>query len=147
MLASTAEEALETLYKEPTEFMDKMNDPMALLAVIGNTMYLHQSMKQPNRAQFLKAMIKEIETQQKENIGGYPYRTSTSRYSNFGINMGHEKEEKMGTGLVSKYKARLNANGRQQKYGVNYWETFAPVVAWTTITLIVTLSIIHKWHT
>ena len=35
----------------------------------------------------------------------------------------------------------------QQEYGVNYWETFAPVVAWTIIRLIVTLAVIHKHET
>jgi len=33
--------------------------------VIGDTMYLHQAMKQPDREQFLKSMVKEIETHQK----------------------------------------------------------------------------------
>jgi len=60
---------------------------------------------------------------------------------------GMRRKRKIGTGLVSKYKARLNADSRHQEYGVNYWETFVPVVAWTTIKLIVSLSIIHNWHT
>jgi len=47
-LVSTVEELIETCYGEPMEFMDKMNYPMALLAVIDNTMYLHQTMKQPD---------------------------------------------------------------------------------------------------
>ena len=43
------------------------------------------------------------------------------------------RKRKIGTGHVSKYKARLNAHGGQQEYGVNNCEMFAPVVAWTTI--------------
>jgi len=30
-------------------------------------------------------------------------------------------------------------------YGVNYWETFAPVVKWTTIRLLITLIMTHEW--
>jgi len=45
--------------------MDRMNDQMVLSAVIGDTMYLHQAMKQPDREQFLKAMVKEIQTHHK----------------------------------------------------------------------------------
>jgi len=57
------------------------------------------------------------------------------------------RKRKIGTGQISNYKARLDANGGQQEYRFNYWETFAPVVTWTTIRLIVTLAIIHKWET
>jgi len=46
----------------------------------------------------------------------------------------------IGMGEVRKYKARLNAHGGQQVYGVNYWEKFAPVVKWTAIRLIMTLN-------
>jgi len=46
-----AEETIEMLYEEPMELMD--NDQMTLLAVIGDTMYLQQAMKQPDREQFL----------------------------------------------------------------------------------------------
>ena len=57
------------------------------------------------------------------------------------------RKREIGMGQISKYKARLKAHGGQQEYGVNYWETFAPAVAWTTTRLIVALAIIHKWET
>jgi len=44
-----------------------------------------------------------------------------------------------------KYKARLNAHEGQQVHGVNYWETFAPIIKWTTIRLIMTLIMMHGW--
>ena len=36
----------------------------------------------------------------------------------------------------------MNAHWGQQEYGVNYWETFAPVVQWTTITF--SRKLIHQ---
>jgi hypothetical protein len=45
----------------------------------------------------------------------------------------------------SKYKARLNMHGGKQTYGVNYWETYAPVVNWTTVWLTMILSILHGY--
>ena len=78
-MACMAEDSSETLYEEPTKALDKMNDLMSLSAMIGDTMYLHQAMKQPDQAQFLKAMVKEIETHQKENIGRLPLENKYPR--------------------------------------------------------------------
>jgi len=44
---------------------------------------------------------------------------------------------------IQKYKARLNAHGGKQKHGVNYWETYAPVVNWSTVRLTLILSLLH----
>jgi hypothetical protein len=33
----------------------------------------------------------------------------------------------------SKYKARMNANGKEQIQGVHYEETYAPAVGWATV--------------
>ena len=50
------------------------------------------------------------------------------------------------TNEVYKHKARLNIHGGQQEFGVNYWETYAPVVTWAAIRLFLVLSIICGWH-
>jgi len=42
--------------------------------------------------------------------------------------------------------ARLNTHGGQNEHGVNYLETYTPMVVFTTIRLILTLSIINGWH-
>jgi len=49
-------------------------------------------------------------------------------------------------GEVQKYKVWLNAHGGQLIHGVSYWETFAPMVMWTTIQLVLSLIIIHGWE-
>ena len=43
-------------------------------------------------------------------------------------------------GLVKKFKARLCVQGDHQKYGVNYWETWSPVVQWSTIRTVMILA-------
>lgn len=44
-------------------------------------------------------------------------------------------------GEVIKWKARMCAHGGMQTKGVNYWETYSPVVSWTPVRLVLIL-----WH-
>jgi hypothetical protein len=48
---------------------------------------------------------------------------------------------------VYKHKARLNVHGGQQQFGVNYNETYSPVVMWFSLRTLLTLSLLNKWHT
>ena len=57
------------------------------------------------------------------------------------------RKRKIMTGEIYKWKARLNIHGGQQEHGVNYWETYAPVVSWPTIRFFFALSILRGWHT
>ncbi len=43
-------------------------------------------------------------------------------------------------GTLLKHKAHICANGSQQQYGIDNWDTFAPTVAWITVCLILCLS-------
>ncbi|KAH9722711.1 Disease resistance-like protein DSC1 [Citrus sinensis] len=48
-------------------------------------------------------------------------------------------------GNVAKYKARLVAKGFQQTEGVDYFETFSPVVKACTVRIIFSLAVMNKW--
>jgi len=49
-------------------------------------------------------------------------------------------------GEITKYKARLCCHGGQTIKGVHYDESFSPVVAWSTVRLMLTLSEVYGWH-
>ena len=57
------------------------------------------------------------------------------------------KRKRHPDGSLSKYKARLCCHGGQQQWGVNYWETYAPVISWMSVRTMLTLSKIHNLHT
>ena len=51
------------------------------------------------------------------------------------------KVKRFPSGLVRKLKARFCVRGDTQTEGVDYFESFAPVVSWTTVRLLLILSI------
>jgi hypothetical protein len=57
--------------------------------------------------------------------------------------MRHKRD--LTTNEVIKHKARLNLHGGKQVYGMNYFKTYAPVVTWFTIRLMIGFGIIFCW--
>jgi hypothetical protein len=51
------------------------------------------------------------------------------------------------TRAVYKHKMRLNMHGGKQKQGINYWETYSPVVNWFSIRLCLMLTLLFGWRT
>jgi hypothetical protein len=50
-------------------------------------------------------------------------------------------------GVITKYKARLCAHGGQTVQGIHYDSSYSPVVSWTTIRLLLTLTLVLGWFT
>jgi hypothetical protein len=49
------------------------------------------------------------------------------------------------TRRVTKHKARLNFHSGKQEFGTNYYETYAPVVTWFAIWLLIVFGILFNW--
>lgn len=132
------------------EISDEMQDPIAFAATKSDpdTMYYHQAMKAPDAKHFRQAMQKEIDAHdEKQHWELFPRKDLPKGIKPLASVWSMKRKRRIKTREVYKWKARLNVHGGQQKYGENYWETFAPVVTWLSIRLVLILSIIFGWHT
>ena len=57
------------------------------------------------------------------------------------------RKRKITTGEIYKRKARLNLDGSKQVKGLHYDSSYAPVVTWPSIRLMLIMVLINKWHT
>ena len=56
------------------------------------------------------------------------------------------KIKRLPNGQIDKYKARLCARGFTQQYGIDYFETFAPVVRMESLRILLTLAAAWDWE-
>ena len=123
------------------------------------TYTMKEMLQQPDREHFEAAMKKEVQAMFDNKIWEIVPRHQMNSYFDILsrtvptlkrkqiMTIWSFKRKRHPDGSLSKYKARLCCHGGQQQWGVNYWETYAPVISWMAVRSMLTLSKIHNLHT
>ena len=108
---------------------------------------LRQMLKLPDIKEFVIAMQKEIQDHQDRDHWELFLRKNLPKGAKTILSVWAFKVKRSPDGRILKHKARLNAHGGMQRWGVDYWETYAPVVNWISVRLLLVLSLIYNLET
>jgi len=104
-----------------------------------------QALKSPERAEWQASMQLELDTLQHKRkcweIVPYP----TDGHHNY-LRCHFVYKVKMKQGKVERFKSRLVVDGSKQVHGLDYSESFAPVVKYTTLRIFLAISAVYKLH-
>jgi hypothetical protein len=103
---------------------------------------LFQSMNGEFAEQYLEVMKKEIQTLIAQKTWKKVPRSESTRVIK---STWVFKLKRLPDGSASKFKARYYVRGDMQQEGVDYFETYAPVVQWSTIRMLLKLVLREGW--
>ena len=104
-------------------------------------------MKEPDHEQFRGSILKEIQDHEmNQHWEVIPKQDMPPNTKLLDMVWAMQRKRQIDTRQVYKWKIRLNVHGGQQEHGVNFWETYAPVVSWQTLRLFSIHSILKGWH-
>jgi hypothetical protein len=111
-----------------------------------DVLYYHEAMAAQDHVHFQQAMEDEIQGQTKNGNWKIVERSSIMKGTRvLPAVWAMRRKRKVMDGTIYKWKARLNIDGGKQIHGLDYWETYAPVTSWSTIRIVLIMSIINKW--
>ena len=129
--------------------MDMPSNPLMAFKATNSdpdTMYHHQAICQPDRAQFIGAMQKEMDSQlQDGNFEIIHWSKIPNGTKVFPAVWQMCRKCDIATQQIKKWKARLNFDGSSMKNGVHYDYSYAPVASWDSIRLALAIATAHNW--
>ena len=135
--------AIETLNTDPETLWTDEIEPLAFSAKVNDddTPNFREAMNGPDQAGFRTAMVKEWNQLLDKEIWTVVDRKIPLKLDKniVGIQWVF-KRKRFPDGLIRKLKARLVVRGDQQIHGIDYFDTYAPVVSWTTVRTLLTMS-------
>jgi len=117
---------------------EDMIDPMK------ETFTFKEAMISPYKKNFVEVMEKEMDNHIKRKHWTYCKRDNVLFSSILRSTWTFKIKRNRSTGDIIKFKARFCADGRTQQQGINFYETYAPVVKWLSVCTMLTISILHN---
>ena len=109
-----------------------------------NETYTYSGMlREEDHKQFFKAMEVELADHEERNHWTLMERKDLPIGTKTIMAIWSFKRKRFPDGSLNKHKARLCAHGGQQTWGLDYWDTYAPVVTWASVRLLLIVAKIH----
>jgi len=130
--ASRDETPEDLFHDQHLALQERMRNPIAFHAeMLGDIMYYHQALQQPDAKQFADAVVKEVNGHVDNNHWNLNKREDVPEDVQVVPSVWSlRRKRNLTTNEITKYKARLNLHGGEHIFGMNYFETYAPVVTW-----------------
>ena len=148
--SSTPRGTLNCADPSPVDENDLPQDPLLAFKAASDpdTMYYHQALRQPDRHLFLKAMEEEINAQIQQGVYSlFPRAKLPANTKVIPAVWALRRKRDIKTSAIKKYKARCNLDGSKMIKGLHYEQSYAPVVSWATVRLLLAIVCSRKWHT
>ncbi len=100
-------------------------------------------MQQSDYHNFIKAMVHEVEDHETQKHWTLAKRCDLQPGTKTIMSIWSFKRKRYPDGMLNKHKACLCAHGGMQTWGQNYWETYAPVMNWASIRILLAIAKIH----
>jgi hypothetical protein len=130
-LKSTMGETIKDMFHDcHLELQEGLRNPIAFHAVMmGGIMYLQQALRQPDAREVIQAVIKEVNGCVDCNSWTLKKRSEVPNDIQIAPSIWSlQRNCNLTTNKVKSNKARLILHGGKQVYGMNYFESYAPVV-------------------
>jgi hypothetical protein len=137
----------DLFHDQHLDLQQRMRNHIAFHAeMMDGIMYYHQALQQPDAHQFAKAVVKEVNGHVENNHYQLIKRKNVPEDTQVVPSVwSMQRKCSLITYKITKHKAMLNLHGGKQVYGMNYYETYAPVVTWYAIRLMIVMGIIFCW--
>jgi hypothetical protein len=112
-----------------------------------DTLTQSQMLKAMDNPKFIAAQLPEIRGLEKMNVFEYKPINTLPPKARLLSSIWSYRRKKRPNGELLKRKACICVDGSQQLFGHDYWETYAPVVNWSTIRLVLLMSTILNLKT
>ncbi len=110
---------------------------------LNETFNYKEALKQSDYHEFIKAMVHKVNDHEIQNHWTLIKQCDLPLGTKTILSIWSFKRNQHPVGTLHKHKAGLCARGGMQIWGQNYWETYAPVVNWVSVRILLAIAKIH----